>query len=99
MLTNKKYNLNDVVSFKLTTGEELIARISEEKESNYMLTKPMLLIPTSNQNIGLAPIGFSFDPQNPVELNKCAVAMHSKTHQELAAQYLQSTTGLTLATS
>ena len=97
MLSSKKYELNDVVTFKTVTGEEIVARVFEEHDSHYTLQKPMQLIPTPNQNIGLAPIGFSFDPQNFVMLNKHAVAIHAKTLKDLADQYITSTTGLTIA--
>lgn len=97
LMASKTYNLNDVVTFKLVSGEEVVARVFEEHDSWYSLQKPMQLIPTPNQSIGLAPIAFSFDPQNFMMLNKHAVSMHGKTLKDLADQYLSNTTGLTIA--
>jgi len=41
MLMEKQYNSGDVVSLKLTSGEEILARISEDRIGEYYLNKPM----------------------------------------------------------
>ena len=57
------------------------------------------MISTPQGGFGLAPAIFSISPTDSVMLNKRAVALYGKTESDIATQYLQKTTGLTLATS
>ena len=91
------YSNGDVVTFKLMSGEELISRVIEDRTETYILNKPMTLINTPNGGLGMMPIPISGNPQEPIVLNKHAVAIHSKCESELASQYLEKTTGLTIA--
>ena len=99
LMANKTYQPNDVITFKLTTGEEVVARLADESDNIYNLTKPMAIIPTPQGGLGLAPLAFSLDTKENVVLNKHAVAVHGRTEKDLANQYLQKTTGLTLVNS
>ena len=94
-----KTDKNTVYTFKTVTGEEIISRVSEENATTYTLFKPLVMIATPNGGFGLAPAIFSVAPTDPVVLNKRAVALSGKTESDIATQYLQKTTGLTLATS
>jgi hypothetical protein len=96
MLVNK-YNQGDVISFKLLTGEELLARVTEDRTEDYVLMKPMVLLNTPQGGLGMMPSPISADPANPIVLNKHAVAIHAKCEQSLASQYLEKTTGLVTA--
>jgi hypothetical protein len=97
MLINKT-DKNTVYTFKTVTGEEIISRVSESDATTYTLLKPLVMISTPN-GFGLAPAIFSVSPNEPVVLNKRAVALSGKTESDIATQYLAKTTGLTLATS
>ena len=99
MLMEKQYNQNDVVSLKLTSGEEIIARIQEDRITDYLLNKPMALLNTPNGGLGMMPVPISSNPQDFIVLNKHAVAFHSKCEATLASQYLEKTTGIKLATT
>ena len=99
MLMEKQYNSGDVVSLKLTSGEEILARISEDRIGEYYLNKPMALINTPNGGLGMMPTPIGARTQESVVLNKHAVAIHAKCQDDLAAQYLEKTTGITMAKS
>jgi len=96
--TTFNYNKGDVIDFKLTSGEEIIARLDDDRLNEYVLIKPMALINTPNGGLGMMPAPIASDHVSPVMLNKHAVAFHCKCEQSLASQYLEKTTGLTLAT-
>jgi hypothetical protein len=81
------------------SGEELISRIIEDRTETYILNKPMALINTPNGGLGMMPTPIAGSYSDPVVLNKHAVAMHTKCEQELATQYLEKTTGITLTKS
>lgn len=99
MLTDKKYNTNDVVTFKLTSGEELIARVAEDRDTSYLLSKPMMLINTPTGGMGMMPAPISVNYQESVVLNKHAVAIHGRCVPDISSQYLEKTTGIALVKS
>jgi hypothetical protein len=99
VLLEKIGDPSKVMSLKLITGEELIARIAEETETTYKLTKPLCMIATPQGGFGLAPAVFSIPPSDSVMLNKSAVALYGATDSDIANQYLAKTTGITLAKS
>ena len=43
MLIDKGVSPNEVVTFKLTSGEEIVARLDKETDTHYRLTKPMVI--------------------------------------------------------
>ena len=97
MATN--YNTGDVVTFKLTSGEEIITRINEETVTDYSINKPMALLNTANGGLGMMPTPIGARTQDSVVLNKHAVAIHAKCQEDLASQYSEKTTGLVLTPS
>ena len=44
MLIDVPYKTGDTVSFKMTSGEEIIGRLEEETDKFYQVHKPMVLI-------------------------------------------------------
>ena len=47
MLVNKqKYEKDEVVTFKMANGDEIVAKIISEDENEYILSKPTVVIPT-----------------------------------------------------
>ena len=44
MLLNKGYESGAVVTFKLITGEELLARVQDETLIEFKITKPVTLV-------------------------------------------------------
>ena len=97
MLLSKTIDKNTVMTFKTTAGEEIITRVADINEDSYVLNKPMVFTGTPNGGFGLVPAVFSVNRSSHITLNKHAVALYGATEQELASQYLEKTTGLTLA--
>lgn len=91
---------NDVITLKMTSGEEIIARLQEDNDDHLVVLKPLCLIPApSGQGLALAPAVFSMEPQEKLRVNKTAIAMQARTVKDIANQYLQQTTGLAIATT
>jgi hypothetical protein len=97
MLLDKELKQGDVLTIKMTSGEEIIGRFHEETITHMVLVKPHMLIPSANGQLGMAPALFSADPAENVRVNKSAIAIQTKTVKDLADQYISSTTGLKLA--
>lgn len=100
MLANKQYNQGDIVTFKLSTSEELIARIVEDTMVDFKITKPVVLVPTPNGSLGMVPALFSVELNTAsISLHKSSVVMHSSTRKDVADEYLKGTTGIKPASS
>jgi hypothetical protein len=95
MLIDKGVSEGEVVTFKLTSGEELVAKLIEDGASYYKLSRPMV-IGMGQQGPGLMPYLFTVHPDKEVKLNKNVVAMAEATDKQFANQFLQSTTGIQL---
>lgn len=96
MLINKGVAAGEVVTFKLTSGEEVVAKLVEETETYYKLSRPMVLS-MSQQGVGMMPYLFTVHPDIEVKLNKTTITMVEATDKSFADQFLQSTTGIKLA--
>lgn len=95
MLIDKGVCEGEVITFKLTSGEELVAKLVEDGAAYYKLSRPMV-IGMGQQGPGLMPYLFTVHPDKDVKLNKSVVAMAEATDKQFADQFLQSTTGIAL---
>jgi len=93
MLIEAPYKNGDTVSLKLTSGEEVVARLEDETTTHTIILKPMVLI-AGQQGLGLAPFMFSVSADSKFKINNTSVTCVSKTEKELASQYTQQTTGI-----
>lgn len=100
MLLNKTYSQGDIVTFKIISGEEVIARYQGETMTEYQISKPVSLTPTPTGTLGMIPTMFSMDISIAnVNLNKTAVAMTSPTRKEISDEYIKGTSGIKPASS
>ena len=95
MLIDIPYKVGDTVSLKLTSGEEIVARLESEQPTNYTLKKPMVLI-AQEKGLGLAPFMFSVSPSGKFVMQSNAVSCIAKTESAIADQYIETTTGIKL---
>jgi hypothetical protein len=96
MLIDKGVAIGEVVTLKLTSGEELVAKLVEDSPMHYKLSKPLVLS-MSPKGIGMVPYLFTVSPEKDISLNKNTVTVIAASDKEFANQYLQGTTGITLA--
>ena len=95
MLIDKGVSANEVVTFKLTSGEELVARLNEETDTHYKLSKPMV-IAMGAKGPGLMPYLFTVSPDKDISLSKSTVTVAVASDKGFADQYMQSTTNIQL---
>ena len=93
MLIETPYKIGDTVSFKLSSGEEIIARLEEEDDTYYTLKKPMVLIAQA-EGLGLAPFMFSVSADSKFKMRTSSVSCVSKTQEEIGKQYTAQTSGI-----
>ena len=95
MLIEAPYKVGDVVSLKLSSGEEILGRLESEKENNVTLKKPMVLI-AQEKGLGLAPFMFSVSPDGKFVMKSTAISCMAKTEAEISKQYTAQTSGIAL---
>jgi hypothetical protein len=96
MLIDKGVTAGEVVTLKLTSGEELVAKLVEETPTHYKLNRPMV-IGMGERGPGLMPYLFTVNPEKEVKLLKTTVTVVEATDEVFAKQFVQSTTGIALA--
>jgi uncharacterized alpha/beta hydrolase family protein len=95
MLIDKGVSAGEVVTLKLTSGEEIVARLDEETPTHYKLTKPMV-IGMGQNGPGLMPYLFTVSQDKMVPLLKTTVTVAVSSDKIFADQYLQTTTNIKL---
>jgi hypothetical protein len=96
MLIDKGVTAGEVITLKLTSGEEIVAKLVEETPTHYKLSRPMV-IGMGQQGPGLMPYLFTVHPDKEVKLSKVTVTLAEATDKNFADQFIQSTTGIKLA--
>jgi len=95
MLIDKGISAGEVITLKLTSGEELVAKLVEETATHYKLSRPMV-IGMGQQGPGLMPYLFTVHPDKEIRLIKATVSLAEATDKGFADQFIQSTTGIKL---
>lgn len=98
MLASKKYEKNQVVSFKLVNGDEIVAKIVEETDNGFVITKPTTVIPSA-QGMALLQSLYTSDLNNSITIEKQHVMLHAPTIEQVQNHYIQTTTGIEPATA
>ena len=95
MLIDKGVIEGEVITLKLTSGEEIVAKLVEDGPLYYKLSKPMV-IGMGPKGPGLMPYLFTVNPDKDVRLSKSTVTVAEATDKEFADQFLETTSGIKL---
>lgn len=96
MLLQKPITKNDIVTMKLTTGEEVLASYVEEDSEEITVSKPAT-IAQGPQGMGIIPWMMTSKAEQ-VNINKRTVIAMAPTEKEIANAYTEATTSIQLAT-
>jgi hypothetical protein len=69
MLIDRGVMVGEVITLKLTSGEELVAKLAEETDTYYKLSRPMV-IGQGPKGPGLMPYLFTVSPDKEIKLLK-----------------------------
>lgn len=94
MLVTNKYEKDTVVSFKLVNGDEIVAKVVEDNDTAFIVSKPTTVMP-STQGIGLIQSLFTGNLNTNIPLEKKFVMFHAPSVTEIKNYYIQTTTGIT----
>ena len=93
LITNDKYAQDDIVTFKILNGDEIVAKIIEDRDDAFIVSKPCTVMP-SQQGLGLLQSLFTSDLNKSIRLEKGHVMMHAPTIQDVQNHYIKTTTGI-----
>ena len=80
-----------VYTFKLNSGEELIAKVKTIDTECLTIENPVSVAP-GPQGLGLVPSMFTADPDAEIKLN--SVAIYVLTDDSVKMKYIEATTGI-----
>ena len=82
-----------VYTFKLNSGEELIAKIKMSGGEFLIIENPVSVAP-GPQGLGLVPSMFTADPDAEIKLNTASVSIYALTDDNVRMKYIEATTGI-----
>jgi hypothetical protein len=86
-------NVDEIYTFKLITGEELVARVQEINPDHMIIEHPILTV-LSPQGLQMMPALFSSNQDKNVRLNNSSWAMIADTRDDVRDSWIQATTGI-----
>jgi len=84
---------NTVYTFKLNSGEELIAKVTQAGGDFIVIEEPVSIAPTQ-QGMQMIPSLFTADPKGEFKLNTSSIAIYAETDDSVRMKYLEATTGI-----
>lgn len=93
MLVSKTYSAGDIVSFKLITGDEIVARIESIETDYYEISKPCTVMPSAH-GMGLIQSLFTADADVNIRLQRSHIIMHATSIDQMQKHYIKTTTGI-----
>lgn len=93
----KSIEFNKVYTFKLNSGEELIAKATgHDIECGELIISDPVSIAPGPQGMGLVPSMFTANPKSEHRLNTSSVALYAETEDSVKDKYTEATTGIQL---
>ena len=92
-MMNLQQYLNQVITVKVNSGEEIIAKVINVDDTSITLSEPLSVAP-GPQGIGLMPTMFTTEQGSNVVINRSSIAMVGITNDQVKAKYIEATTGL-----
>jgi hypothetical protein len=84
---------NKVFTFKLNSGEELIAKVVQSGGDFIIIEEPVSIAPTQ-QGMQMIPSVFTANPKAEFKLNTSSIALYAETDDSVRMKYLEATTGI-----
>lgn len=84
---------NQVYTFKLNSGEELVSKVLNIQETYVVIQEPVSIAP-GPQGMGLVPSMFTANPKAEIKLNTNSIALMGETDDSVKMKYLEVTTGI-----
>jgi hypothetical protein len=89
-----RFIVGEVMTMKLNSGEELIAKIVEGEVDGYIIIANPVSVAPGPQGMGLVPSLFTGNPDSTTKLNTMSIAIFALTEENVKAKYLEATSGI-----
>ena len=89
--------VGEVVSMKVNSGEEMIAKIIESDDNFITVTNPVSVAP-GPQGLNLVPSMFTAEQGGNIRINTNNIALIAPTGDDVKMRYIEATTGLSIPT-
>ena len=86
---------NEVYTFKMNSGEEMVAKVKQSGGDWIILEEPVSIAP-GPQGMGLIPSLFTADPKSEARINSTGITIMAPTEATIKAKYIEATTGIKL---
>tara|TARA_R110000868_G_scaffold2334_3_gene17389 strand:- start:212 stop:523 length:312 start_codon:yes stop_codon:yes gene_type:complete len=84
-----------VYTFKLNSGEEIIAKVIEVlATTGYLTIESPVSVAPGPKGMGLVPSMFTASPTEEVRLNTNSISMFARTDEPVENKYIEATTGI-----
>ena len=93
LIANSKYTVGDIVAVKLVNGDEVVAKLTKETDTDYYLDRPCVIV-GSAKGIALIQAMFSLAKDKSISVNKEHVMMTCEAMVEMRDHYTEVTTGI-----
>jgi hypothetical protein len=88
-----QFEQNQVYTFKLNSGEELIARVEKSGTEWITISDPVSVAP-GPQGMGLVPSLFTADIKREIQLNINSISLYAYAEDAVKMKYIEATTGI-----
>lgn len=85
--------VGETYTFKLTSGEEVVGKVTEIQDHYVSLRDPVSVAP-GPQGLGLMQSMFTANPADPARLNINNVTIYALTDESVKAKYVEATSGI-----
>lgn len=96
MLVENKFNKNDIITIKLLTGEEVLARYVSHDAEKLSVSRASVVAPNPQGGLGIVPWMMSALPDT-IDINMSTVVTFTDTAKEIANKFLEATTSIKLS--
>ncbi len=98
MLIKKSQQKGDIVTFRISVGDEIIGEVMDTDDTSITIKKPLVLA-AGPQGVSLAPATMLGDSDSNVTFMKSHIMCWMKTRDAAEKAYRESTSGIALATT
>lgn len=88
---------NDVVAFKLVSGEEVVAKVLAQSDAEFTITKPMAMtiVPQGNSaTVAFMPWTLGMPEDAKIKLVRTQIIAYAKARKEAADGYTRNTSSI-----
>jgi hypothetical protein len=93
LLEKTKFKEGDIISMKLISGEEVIAKYVSEDMTDLVVHNPIMLAMTP-KGPAMTPMMVTLDTDKDYSLSKSSIILKGLTVKEIADQFTFQTTGI-----